>query len=79
LHDSRHTHASLLLRQGVSPKVISERLGHSGIEVTLNLYAHTTRGMQQDAAEKFDDMIIRRESVTISKFRAVKYSRISGI
>jgi len=64
LHDARHTHASLLLKQGVSPKVISERLGHSSIEVTLNLYAHTTRGMQQDAANKFDDIVIRSESVT---------------
>jgi integrase len=77
LHDARHTHASLLLRQGVSPKVISERLGHSCIGITLNLYAHTTRGMQQDAANKFDDMVIRRESVTISKNRAAKHFTIS--
>jgi integrase len=58
LHDARHTHASLLLKQGVPAKVISERLGHSGIAITLDLYAHTTRGMQQEAAMKFDDILI---------------------
>jgi integrase len=58
LHDARHTHASLMLRQGISPKVISERLGHAGIAITLDLYAHTTRGMQQEAANKFDDIVL---------------------
>lgn len=58
LHDARHTHASLMLKQGISPKVISERLGHAGIAITLDLYAHTTRGMQQEAASKFDDIVL---------------------
>jgi integrase len=58
LHDARHTHASLMLKQGVSPKVISERLGHASIAITLDLYAHTTKGMQEEAAAKFDDIVL---------------------
>jgi integrase len=58
LHDARHTHASLMLKSGVSPKVIQERLGHSTFAVTMNLYAHVSPGMQQAAANRFDDVII---------------------
>ena len=63
LHDARHTHASLMLKQGVSPKIISERLGHAGISITLDLYAHTTRGMQQEAANKFDDIVLPKVKI----------------
>ena len=54
VHDLRHAHASLLLRQGVSMKAISERLGHSSISVTADLYAHLTGNMEQEAANAFD-------------------------
>ena len=54
LHDLRHTHASLMLREGVHPKVVQERLGHSTISVTLDTYSHTTPGLQAAAAETFD-------------------------
>ncbi len=57
LHDARHTHASLLLQQGVSPKVISERLGHATISITLDLYGHTYSEMHQQAADNFGDVI----------------------
>jgi integrase len=43
LHDARHTHASLMLKQGVHPKVVQERLGHSSIQVTLDTYSHSPR------------------------------------
>ena len=49
-HDLRHCSATLLLRQGVHPKVVQERLGHSGISVTLDVYSHVLPGMQEDAA-----------------------------
>jgi len=62
LHEARHSHASLMLEQGISPKVISERLGHAGISITLDLYAHTTRGMQQEAANKIDDIVIKNNA-----------------
>jgi len=56
LHDARHTHASLLLKQGVHPKIVQERLGHAGIAITLDLYSHVAPGLQQAAANKFDDI-----------------------
>lgn len=49
-HDLRHSHASQLLRQGVHPKVVSERLGHSSVNTTLDIYSHVVPGMQRDAA-----------------------------
>ncbi len=53
LHDARHTHASLLLKWGVSAKVCQERLGHADIGTTLNIYGHVMPGMQQAAADLF--------------------------
>ena len=54
LHDLRHTHASLMLRQGIHSKIVQERLGHSTIAVTLDTYSHVTPGLQEAAALKFD-------------------------
>jgi integrase len=53
-HDLRHSHATQLLLAGVHPKVAQERLGHSTISVTLDLYSHVTATMQEDAAAKID-------------------------
>lgn len=53
-HDLRHTHATQLLLAGVHPKVAQERLGHSTISTTLDLYSHVTESMQQDAASRLD-------------------------
>ena len=55
LHDARHTHASLMLKQGIHPKVIQERLGHSSIQITLDTYSHVALGLQEAAAKRFDD------------------------
>ena len=54
LHDSRHTHASIMLRQGVHPKIVSERLGHANIQITLDTYSHVLPGLQEAAANAFD-------------------------
>lgn len=51
-HSLRHSHASQLLRAGISPKVISDRLGHSKVGFTLDVYAHLLPGMQEEATEK---------------------------
>ena len=51
LHDLRHTWATLALASGVHPKVEQERLGHSSIGITLDIYSHVTPAMQADAAE----------------------------
>ncbi|MEQ1405661.1 tyrosine-type recombinase/integrase [Neorhizobium sp. Rsf11] len=53
-HDLRHTHATQMLSAGVHPKVASERLGHSTVGITLDLYSHVMPGMQADAAEQVD-------------------------
>jgi integrase len=57
LHDARHTHASLMLKQGVHPKIVQERLGHSTIAITLDTYSHVTPGLQEAAANRFDDIV----------------------
>jgi integrase len=51
-HDLRHTAASLLLMAGENIKVVSERLGHEAIEITLRTYAHVLPTMQKSAADK---------------------------
>jgi len=53
-HDLRHTHATQLLLAGVHPRVAQERLGHSTVALTLDLYSHVTANMQEDAAQKID-------------------------
>jgi integrase len=53
-HDLRHAHATHLLASGVHPKVASERLGHSRVGITLDLYSHVLPGMQADAAARVD-------------------------
>ena len=56
-HDLRHTHASLLLSKGINIKVISERLGHSNIKITLDTYSHVLPTMQKEAMQKLDEMV----------------------
>jgi integrase len=53
-HDLRHAHATHLLSNGVHPKVASERLGHSRVGITLDLYSDVLPGMQEDAALRVD-------------------------
>ena len=54
-HDLRHAHATHMLASGVHPKVASERLGHSRVGITLDLYSHVLPGMQEDAAARVDE------------------------
>jgi integrase len=51
-HDLRHTSATLALVQGIHPKIVQERLGHSTVAMTLDRYSHVTPGLQQQAAEQ---------------------------
>ena len=53
-HDLRHTAATLLLVQGIHPKIVSEMLGHSTVSMTLDTYSHVLPDMQRDATEAFD-------------------------
>jgi integrase len=59
LHDLRHTHATLALEAGVHPKVISERLGHATIAITLDTYSHAIPAMEEEAAERIAALLGR--------------------
>ena len=54
LHDLRHTCASLLLAEGVAPRVVMELLGHSAIAVTMNTYSHVIPALQDESAKRMD-------------------------
>jgi integrase len=56
-HDLRHTHATMLLSQGIHAKVVSERLGHSNIKMTLDTYSHVLPNMQEEAANQIDVLL----------------------
>ncbi len=56
-HDLRHTAATLLLLQGVHPKIVSEMLGHASITITLDLYSHVLPDMQKDASDAMDRLL----------------------
>lgn len=56
-HDLRHTHASMLIKQGVHMKVISERLGHGSIGITMDTYGHLLPGVQESAMVAFDQTL----------------------
>jgi len=57
LHDLRHTHATLLIKEGVPVKVVSERLGHASVAFTMQIYQHVLPGMQADAAATFGEIV----------------------
>lgn len=59
LHDLRHTHATLLLDTGVPIKVVSERLGHTTIAMTMDVYGHVLPARDADAAARLDDLLTR--------------------
>jgi len=61
LHDLRHTHATLALRAGIHPKVVSERLGHATIAITLDTYSHAIPAMQEEAAVLIADLVFAAE------------------
>ena len=57
LYSLRHSCATLLLSAGVNPKIVSERLGHASIVLTLDTYSHVLPDMQQTAAEKLEKIL----------------------
>lgn len=62
LHDLRHTHATLLLKEGVHPKIVSSRLDHSSTAITMDLYSHVIPGLDKEAANKFEALVLREIS-----------------
>jgi integrase len=59
LHDLRHSCATLLLAQGVNPRVVMETLGHSQVSLTLNTYSHVLPSLQHDAAARIDAILAK--------------------
>jgi integrase len=64
LHDLRHTHATLALQAGIHPKVVSERLGHATVSITLDTYSHAIPAMQEQAAALIAGLVFATESST---------------
>ena len=60
LHDLRHTSATTLINQNIHAKIISERLGHSDIRITMNTYGHGLRSADQEAAKTFDEVFYKK-------------------
>jgi integrase len=58
-HDLRHTAATLLLSEGVHPKIVSEMLGHTEVGITLNLYSHVTPAMHESASSTLGRLLDR--------------------
>ena len=58
-HDLRYSAATLLLSEGVHPKIVQELLGHSNISMTMDVYSHVLPGMQQEAVGKLNDALGR--------------------
>jgi integrase len=60
LYDLRHSTATFLLQANVNPKAVSERLGHSTITLTLDVYSHVLPTMQEQATEHLEDLIFSK-------------------
>ena len=58
-HDLRHSHVTLLINSKVPIKVISERVGHSNINTTLNIYAHALKEMDSEASDKISEILFK--------------------
>jgi len=65
-HDIRRTHTSILIDEGVSPKVVSQRLGHSDVSITLNIYTDVFDERQVEATEKIDEILFGGQNVVNS-------------
>lgn len=65
LHTLRHSHASILIQQGAHIKVISERLGHSSINITGDIYSHVAAGLQEKAIENFDGFLTGSKALVL--------------
>ena len=59
-HSLRHTHATMLIESGVSPKAVQKRLGHDRITTTLQTYVHNTEDMEQSAVDVFESAVAKK-------------------
>lgn len=73
-HDLRHTHATELLKAGINPKIVSERLGHSDIKLTLDTYSHVIPTLQKEAAEIAVRNIFKEEEMEVDEQKSIEKS-----
>ena len=59
IHDLRHTNATIMLLSGTNMKVVSERLGHSNIEISMNRYSHILEEMDKEASKNLSDLLFK--------------------
>jgi hypothetical protein len=83
LYDLRHSCATLLLAAGENPKVVSERLVHAGIAMTLDVYSHVLSSMQQAAAERLERLLFAEADTPLThqmkdkKFKVLSSSALA--
>ena len=53
-----------MLKAGTHPKIVQERLGHASIQITLDTYSHVAPGLQEAAANRFDDIVIQDKGLS---------------
>ncbi len=63
IHALRHTAATLLINEGIHPKIISERLGHADIRTTMNIYGHALKQADEIATNKLDAALFKQENL----------------
>ena len=63
-HDLRHTFASLLIQNGESLTYVKEQMGHSSIQVTVDIYGHLVPGGNRQAFDRLDDMPVTKKAAT---------------
>ncbi|WP_156185638.1 tyrosine-type recombinase/integrase [Bacillus sp. FJAT-27916] len=81
-HNLRHTHATILMRMGENPKVVSERLGHARVGITLDIYSHTNEEMQKRTANRFGEhfgLTVIRETAEAFGNKGLMQSLISSL
>lgn len=62
-HDLRHNHSTIMLKQGIHPKFVSERLGHKIVGITLDTYSHVVPGLQETAVDQFANELFGKKNV----------------
>lgn len=71
-HDLRHSHATILLQMKENPKIVSERLGHSTVATTLDIYSHVSKNMKKEVSEQFADMMKSGQNVSSGQSKSSK-------
>ena len=72
------THASLALAAGISPKVVSERLGHATVSITLDTYSHAIPALQEEAAERIAGLVLVSSPPSAARSRTLSAAHRTG-